>query len=60
MRKCNHPTLHDLALLAAATLPDEFHVNDLVVACWHAHPQRFGLEGYAHPNSNAGWCIMGY
>ena len=41
-------------LKAAAGLPEPFTANDLVVAAWRAHPERFGLKGYAdqHPDSN--------
>lgn len=42
----NPLTLHDLVLIAASTLPEEFHGNDLAVACWHKYPSKFALKGH--------------
>ena len=29
-----------------------FTMQDLIVACWRAHPEQFGLQGYDYPDSN--------
>lgn len=46
-------TLADLLVEAAATLPQPFVVEDLVVTAWKLCPERFGLKGYAdrYPDS---------
>jgi hypothetical protein len=36
----------ELIVEVARTLPQPFTPQDLVVACWQAHPDAFGLAGY--------------
>jgi len=41
-----------IILAAAADLPEPFGLPALVMAAWRARPDRFGLDGYDHPDSN--------
>jgi hypothetical protein len=37
-------------LQAARSLPPEFHVEDLAVACWKLDPARFGMRKHQFPD----------
>ncbi len=50
--------LHDLVLLAASTLPDEFHANDVAVSAWQANPGKFSLGDYSHPDVNKAFVTL--
>jgi hypothetical protein len=44
---------HWLALLRVArTIPQPFTLNDVSVAVWKAHPEAFGMNGYAYPDNH--------
>jgi hypothetical protein len=44
---------HWLTLLRVArTIPQPFTLNDISVAVWRAHPEFFGMKGYAYPDNH--------
>jgi hypothetical protein len=44
---------HWLTLLRVArTIPQPFTLNDISVAVWRAHPEFFGMKGYAFPDNH--------
>lgn len=60
-----HLTSSQIILLAADALhaggKPEFTDDDLCVAAYQLDPQRFGMKGYDHPDSNRVLCeIMGH
>ena len=44
---------HWLTLLRVArAIPQPFTLNDISVAVWRAHPEFFGMKGYAYPDNH--------
>ncbi len=41
-----------LLLRVARTIPQPFTLNDVSVAVWKAHPEFFGMKGYAYPDNH--------
>jgi hypothetical protein len=42
-----------VVLAVAKTLPDQFRLNDLSVACWQHDPAYFAMRGYPqHPDNH--------
>lgn len=48
-----------LILDVARGLPQPWHTTDLVLACWRAYPERFGIPGHPqYPDTNRVLCKL--
>jgi hypothetical protein len=54
------PTVDQMVFQCACSLPQPFTREDLVVACWRAFPERFGLKGFKdqYPDANRVYSAM--
>lgn len=49
----------EAVLAAARTLPQPFTLEELVLACWQARPDLFGMDGYeGYPDSHRTRCAL--